>query len=71
MSQAEAMFSGSGRSSLTLSIHSRHSAQDALPMLVSTKNCLCPFRVAPGRRDSREGLRFCLSTSMPFFSQKA
>ena len=68
MSQAEAIFSGSGMSSLTLSIHSRHSAQEALPILVSTKNCLCPFRTAPGRRDSRDGFRFCLSTFIPFFS---
>ena len=61
--------SGSGRSSLTPSIHSYHSFQDAFPMLVSTRNCFFPFRVTPGILDSLEGFLFCVSTTIPFFWQ--
>ena len=68
LSQTSASGSGSGRSSLTLSIHSCHSLHDALPMLVSIRNCFLPPLTTPGMRDSREGLRFCLSIFRPFLS---
>ena len=61
--------SGSGRSSLTLSIHSFHSSQLPFPMLVSTKNCFWLPRMTPGIRDRRDGLRFCWSISSPFLRQ--
>ena len=68
-SQTALMLSGSGKSSVALSMNSRHSAKSALPMLVSMRNCLCPFRITPGIRDRRDGLRFCWSSSRPFLRQ--
>ena len=68
-SQTALMLSGSGRSSVALSMNSRHSAKSVLPMLVSMRNCLCPFRITPGIRDRRDGLRFCWSSSRPFLRQ--
>ena len=61
--------SGSGRSSLTPSIHSYHSFQDCFPMLVSTMNCFFSPRCTPGILESLDGFRFCVSTSIPFFWQ--
>ena len=67
LSQTDFSVSGSGRSSLTPSIYSFHSVQLLLPMLVSIRNCLCPFRTTPGMRDSRDGFLFCWSIWRPFF----
>ena len=57
-SQKSSKFSGSGKSSFKSSIYSNHSSQLCLPMLVSIKNCLRPFRTTPGIRLNREGFLF-------------
>ena len=69
LSQTSAKLSGSGKLSFIPSIHSFHSAQSFLPMLVSIINCFLSPRTTPGIRLKREGFLFCLSTSKPFLAK--